>query len=242
MLAQQLSAEAADLAALELRLREAEQRPGDAAKDSSLCCEGQKEEGAWWIEVAGDAVGAGVKGGELVQAYRKRANVRRRAEASIRRAVDSNKLDKVTEDSNDKATCSTDHRNSEDKEGCEEAANSVLRQSDPIAHEHQITTDTTSTTKENALDPKTLTIDTLIAVRRAWDSYIVYPQTPGASTIPPVRQHFSIAPQLLQQMLTFELLCFNSISYLRHGHHPLNGPCMPRTHLAWGLQVKQIYE
>ena len=38
-----------------------------------------------------------------------------------------------------------------------------------------------------SLDPETLTMETLIAVRRAWDAYIVYPHTPGASTIPPVR-------------------------------------------------------
>ncbi|CAH0487000.1 unnamed protein product [Peronospora farinosa] len=44
---------------------------------------------------------------------------------------------------------------------------------------------------KKSLDPETLTIDAFITVRRAWDAFIAFPQTRGASTIPP---HFVPPP------------------------------------------------
>lgn len=99
------------------------------------------------------------------KAYRRRAKQRRRAEASLQRAVDaaeSEKGDAVDEE-----------REEKQEAGPEEI------QAAPVV------------TAKDSLNPETLTIDALISVRRAWDAYIVYPRTSGASTIPP---HFVTPP------------------------------------------------
>ena len=65
-----------------------------------------------------------------------------------------------------------------------------------------------ATMVEQSLDPTTLTMKALIAVRRAWDTYIVYPGTPGASTIPPVHTNAFRIVGVLQRMWSANLLVF----------------------------------
>lgn len=99
------------------------------------------------------------------KAYRRRAKQRRRAEASLQRAVDAAESEK-------------DDAVDEEREEKQDAAHQEIEAA-PVV------------TAKDSQDPETLTLDALISVRRAWDAYIVYPRTPGASTIPP---HFVTPP------------------------------------------------
>ncbi|KAL3672812.1 hypothetical protein V7S43_002101 [Phytophthora oleae] len=121
------------------------------------------------------------------KAYRKRAKQRRRAAASIRRAVGSNTLEKAKQTADDEARISPTEESVESKEAPDEkvCSSPYLRTQAP----HSPAPGRKS--PNQSLHPETLTIDTLIAVRRAWDAYIVFPQTVGASTIPP---HFVPPP------------------------------------------------
>ncbi|KAG6972291.1 hypothetical protein JG687_00001526 [Phytophthora cactorum] len=123
----------------------------------------------------------------FVQAYRKRAKLRRRAEMSIRRAADARTFEKV-ESTDDKKDTYEEDLNSKGQE--EEKAS----QPNTVYQEEKMATNVftpESRSPEQSLDPETLTIDSLIKVRRAWDVYIVFLQTPGASAIPP---HFVPPP------------------------------------------------
>ncbi|KAE9052259.1 hypothetical protein PR003_g847 [Phytophthora rubi] len=124
------------------------------------------------------------------KAYRKRVKQQRRAEASIRRAVGSSESTNAARSNDCRPTSDTALRCSEAKQ---EPAIPSLQHKKADSGEQQPETylSAAPSTPKPSLDPETLTIDKLIAVRRAWDSYIVYPQTPGASTIPP---HFVPPP------------------------------------------------
>ncbi|KAJ8571367.1 hypothetical protein ON010_g5469 [Phytophthora cinnamomi] len=124
------------------------------------------------------------------KAYRKRAKQRRRAEASIRRAVGSFKSECATPIYEDNPTPDTALKTAE---GSQHDVILPLQHAKADSAEKQPVPclSASPSTLKQYLDPETLTIDTLIAVRRAWDSYIVFPQTPGASTIPP---HFVPPP------------------------------------------------
>ncbi|CAI5744115.1 unnamed protein product [Peronospora destructor] len=121
------------------------------------------------------------------KAYRKRAKLRRRADASIRRAIDL-KIRDAGAMGKDEAKL----RIVENDKSMEEKT--VPSLSGRAVHKQQTAT-CLSTDECNSfnksLDPETLTIDALITVRRAWDAFIAFPQTLGASTIPP---HFVPPP------------------------------------------------
>ncbi|KAI9983565.1 hypothetical protein PInf_007630 [Phytophthora infestans] len=108
------------------------------------------------------------------KAYRKRVKRRRCAEASLSRAANAKKVEKVGSTDDSTAT----KEDAEKPRDREEAS-----RSDTVFPE--------SRPSEQCLDPETLTLDSLIKVRRAWDLYIVFPQTRGASAIPP---HFVSPP------------------------------------------------
>ncbi|CEG42640.1 uncharacterized protein PHALS_12898 [Plasmopara halstedii] len=111
--------------------------------------------------------------------YRKRLKVRRRAEASIRQAVDVKLQDEAETYENYKSESVIEENK---KQTEKQNYGSKTDISEPT---------TTSRTMENntasapTLDPEKLTMDSLIEVRRAWDQYIVLPTTYGASFIPP---------------------------------------------------------
>ena len=116
--------------------------------------------------------------------------MRRRADASNRRAG---------RDVNRRLVDSTGNKemelmNCEKEESIEETRASSSSTVEDAGHE-QHTATCVSTHERNSskkfLDPTTLTIDAFISVRRAWDAFIVFPQTRGASTIPPVHDAFS---------------------------------------------------
>ncbi|GMF34703.1 unnamed protein product [Phytophthora fragariaefolia] len=138
-----------------------------------------------------------------VEAPRKRVKQRRRVEASIRRAVDSTKSEDTTPNDEGKALPSTSVDNSKASQD-----KVVLLQhpnSDSDKQQAGTRESASPSTSKQTLDPETLTIDKLIAVRRAWDSYIVFPQTPGASTIPPVRIFLTAVPSA---QVSLSLHCF----------------------------------
>ncbi|ETP11961.1 hypothetical protein F441_12592 [Phytophthora nicotianae CJ01A1] len=119
------------------------------------------------------------------KAYRKRAKLRRRVEMSIRRAANAKIPEKVESIDTDKTA--SEEESKTERQDAEEAADAVYQEGKTVIP--SLTPD--SGCPEQSLDPETLTLDSLIQVRRAWDSYIVFPQTPGASTIPP---HFVPPP------------------------------------------------
>ncbi|KAG7381878.1 hypothetical protein PHYPSEUDO_005494 [Phytophthora pseudosyringae] len=127
------------------------------------------------------------------KAYRKRAKLRRRAEANICRAVDSKTLEKAESAGNDKVESKAADGHSKGKGQAGEKDPPPPSQPERVSHEDQpkSLSRPESRPHKQSLDPETLTIDALIAIRRAWDSYIVFPLTPGASTIPP---HFVPPP------------------------------------------------
>uniref|UniRef100_A0AAV1US10 Uncharacterized protein n=1 Tax=Peronospora matthiolae TaxID=2874970 RepID=A0AAV1US10_9STRA len=116
------------------------------------------------------------------KAYRKRAKVRRRVVLRDRRA-----LDLVKED--DKMLSPIAGKKEMLAESTVQIPPLVVRTREKARTESATVVE--SRVVEQSLDPTTLTMKTLIAVRRAWDAYIVYPNTPGASTIPP---HFVSPP------------------------------------------------
>ncbi|CAI5735688.1 unnamed protein product [Hyaloperonospora brassicae] len=110
------------------------------------------------------------------KAYRKRAKLRRRAAVRDRRALELMEEDKrtVVSIAESKEIPVTKH-----------AAPSSLSVSSEEKAKTEAVMESEHRVVEQSLDPETLTMEALIAVRRAWDAYIVYPHTPGASTIPP---------------------------------------------------------
>ncbi|KAI9916733.1 hypothetical protein PsorP6_016966 [Peronosclerospora sorghi] len=120
------------------------------------------------------------------KAYRKRAKSQRRLNASIHRTLHTKK--------NDRDNVMDSKREEGNQPLVEKSFKSSDEENQPM--EKQTSAPALLTTMhpspEQSLDPATLTIDGLIAVRRAWDAYIVYPRTPGASTIPPVHHVYLI--------------------------------------------------
>ncbi|KAG7395455.1 hypothetical protein PHYBOEH_003746 [Phytophthora boehmeriae] len=115
------------------------------------------------------------------KAYRKRVKAQRRAERSIRRAVHLHESEEMP------ATENTMQENDqvEIKKNVDDLADKETTIATKFEEKEAVNLSTPAPVP--SLDPETLTIGALISVRRVWDSYIVYPQTPGASTIPPVR-------------------------------------------------------
>ncbi|KUF78341.1 hypothetical protein AM587_10000855 [Phytophthora nicotianae] len=133
------------------------------------------------------------------KAYRKRAKLRRRVEMSIRRAANAKIPEKVESIDTDKTAS-------------EEESKTGRHDADAVYQEEKtvipsLTPD--SGCPEQSLDPETLTLDSLIQVRRAWDSYIVFPQTPGASTIPPVRKCIQLTFLTRLSELTSPIIVFS---------------------------------
>ncbi|KAF4315353.1 hypothetical protein BBO99_00009397 [Phytophthora kernoviae] len=123
------------------------------------------------------------------KAYRKRVKSQRRAERSICRAVGLQQSEELLFATEDKAQENT-------QDVCEKSANDHEDREEKITTEpdEQSATNLSAPVQSAAasfLDPETLTINALISIRRVWDSFIVYAQTPGASTIPP---HFIPPP------------------------------------------------
>ncbi|CAI5708287.1 unnamed protein product [Peronospora effusa] len=121
------------------------------------------------------------------KAYRKRAKLRRRADARIRRAKDLESCDVEARGKDE-----VELKVIENDESIEEKTAFSL--SERVVPKQQTAT-CLLTNERNSLkkflDPETLTIDAFITVRRAWDAFIAFPQTRGASTIPP---HFVPPP------------------------------------------------
>ncbi|CAI5724069.1 unnamed protein product [Peronospora farinosa] len=122
------------------------------------------------------------------KAYRKRAKLlRRRADARIRRAKDLESRDVEARGKDE-----VELKIIENDESIEEKTVSSL--SECVAPKQQTATcllTNERNSSKKSLDPETLTIDAFITVRRAWDAFIAFPQTRGASTIPP---HFVPPP------------------------------------------------
>ncbi|CAH0480101.1 unnamed protein product [Peronospora belbahrii] len=125
------------------------------------------------------------------QMYRKRSKQRRRAEASSQteekhlnvvcqdvESMDNDERVKMLEENE----FSCRHENADDY-SAERSASTQQMENDGSSSERSLF--------KSSFDPDALTMDALIAVRRAWDAFIVLPQTPGASAIPP---HFVPPP------------------------------------------------